>query len=456
MSQATSDGCPIVNVTTLIDECPVGRFQFLTILLCGLLVFAEGYDAQAIAYAAPAIRAAWKINNGGLVPVFGAGMAGIMLGSLFIAPLADRFGRRRVILYATFSFALMMLMTSLARSTGMLSAMRFLTGVGIGGAMANVVALTAEYSPSRRRTLFIMLMFCGFSLGSAAGGGVAVWLIPQFGWPSVFWFGGLMSLVLVPFLIGFLPESISFLVVRDSADRTAVRLFERLGLKLAPNVRIILGEGSAARGSVFELFSQDRGWITILIWVIFFMNLLDLNLIVAWLPTTLLATGTATNQAMIAGSVFQISGMIGAIVLALTSTRLGTGWILVVGNIIAAVSILLVADMHNGSFETMFAVAGAGFGVVGGQIAANALPATFYPTFVRATGTGWALGIGRIGSIVGPVAGGMLLAMNMQPRQFFSLCVIPMIVAALAAVLVQRALQRRAAAQRWATARATQ
>lgn len=427
-----------IDASQLIDERPIGRFQITTIALCALVVFVEGFDAQAIAYVAPSISAAWSLPKGALGPVFAAGLLGIMLGSLFIAPLADRMGRRRIMLISTAVFGLLTLVTPLAQDTTSLLVLRFLTGFGLGGAMPNAISLTSEYSPARRRSFLIMLMFGGFSLGSALGGFAAAYLIPHSGWESVFIVGGIMPLVLLPVLWAKLPESLRFLAASGDQHAAATKLLRRLDPAATDDDRVVVREADAARGSVRELFRHGRAPITVLLWIIFFMSLLDLYLIVNWLPTTLAASGTSMGQAAITGSIFQLGGLVGTIVIGLLSDRMGAGRILTIAYVFAAICIAAIGATHGSSVAMLIAVAGAGFGVVGGQIGANALSATFYPTAIRSTGVGWALGIGRIGSIIGPLIGGMLLALDMAPRQLFLISVVPVLIAAVAAAAVQR------------------
>jgi AAHS family 4-hydroxybenzoate transporter-like MFS transporter len=426
-----------IDASQLIDERPISRFQIMTIILCALVVFVEGFDAQAIAYVAPSISADWALAKGALGPVFAAGLLGIMLGSLFIAPLADRLGRRRVMLVSTALFGVLTLVTPLAENTTSLLVLRFLTGFGLGGAMPNAISLTSEYSPARHRSFLIMLMFGGFSLGSALGGFAAAYLIPHGGWESVFIAGGVMPLLLLPLLWFRLPESLRFLAGSGKQDVAATRLLRRLDPAAGADDRITVSEETAARGSVRELFRHGRAPITVLLWIIFFMSLLDLYLIVNWLPTTLTAAGTSMGQAAITGSIFQLGGLVGTIVIGLLSDRVGAGRILTVAYVLAAFCIAAIGMTHGGSVGMLIAVAGAGFGVVGGQIGANALSATFYPTAIRSTGVGWVLGIGRIGSIVGPLVGGMLLALDMSAQRLFLISVVPVLIAAIAAAAVQ-------------------
>jgi AAHS family 4-hydroxybenzoate transporter-like MFS transporter len=426
-----------IEASQLIDERPIGRFQAMAIALCALVVFVEGFDAQAIAYVAPSISVDWSLAKGALGPVFAAGLAGIMLGSLFIAPLADRIGRRQIIILSTATFGVLTLVTPLANDTTTLLVLRFLTGFGLGGAMPNAISLTSEYSPARRRGFLVMLMFGGFSLGSALGGFAAAYVIPRQGWEAVFIVGGVMPLLLLPLLWACLPESLRFLAASGRQDASATALLRRLDPTATAADRVVASEAATARGSIVELFRHGRARVTILLWIIFFMSLLDLYLIVNWLPTTLTISGTSIGQAAITGSIFQIGGLFGTIVIGLLSDRVGAGRMLTIAYVFAAICIGLIGMTHGGSIATLIAVAGAGFGVVGGQIGANALSATFYPTTIRSTGVGWALGIGRIGSIVGPLVGGMLLALDMAPQQLFLISVIPVLVAAIAAAVVQ-------------------
>ncbi len=426
-----------INVTKLIDERPIGRLQIWVILLCAVIVFAEGFDAQAIAYVAPSISAAWALGKGALGPVLAAVLLGIMLGSLFIAPLADRFGRRRIIILSTLAFGALTLATSFAWDLNSLLILRLLTGLGLGGAMPNAIALTSEYCPERRRAFLVMLMFGGFSLGSAGGGFFAAYLVPHYGWHAVLLFGGTLPLVLVPILMWRLPESLQFLVNRGDDGPQVRALATRLVPDISPEAKLVTGQEASPRQSVPDLFTHGRAPITLLLWLMFFMSMLDLYLVVNWLPTVLHAQGAAMGQAAIAGSIFQLGGLVGTIVLGLLSDRFGRGRMLMVAYGFAAVCLAAVAYAQGGSLNLTIAIAGAGFGVVGGQIAANALSAAFYPTSLRSTGVGWCLGVGRIGSVIGPVVGGILLSMDMPPRQLFLLSIVPMVIAAIAAAFIQ-------------------
>jgi AAHS family 4-hydroxybenzoate transporter-like MFS transporter len=426
-----------IDVAKLIDERPIGRLQIWAVLLCAVIVFAEGFDVQAIAYVAPSISTAWALKKGALGPVFSASLLGMMLGSLFIAPLADRFGRRPIIILSTLAFGVLSLATSFAWDLNSLLVLRLLTGFGLGGAMPNAIALTSEYSPERRRAFLVMLMFNGFSLGSAGGGIFAAYLAPHYGWHAVFLLGGFLPLLLAPILIWSLPESLQFLVNRGDNGPKVRALATRLDPAIHPDTQLVTGQKASARGSGRDLFTNGRAPITVLLWLVFFMSMLDLYLVVNWLPTVLHAQGAGVGQAAIAGSIFQLGGIVGTIILGFLSDKFGRGRMLTLAYCFAAVCLAGIAYAQSGSQNLMIAIAGAGFGVVGGQIGANALSAAFYPTSFRSTGVGWCLGVGRIGSVIGPVVGGMLLSMDMSPRRLFLLCIIPMAIAAAAAAVIQ-------------------
>src|ERR1700732_2917053 len=194
----TQGGTAPVDVADFIDQQPVGGFQLKLLLTCAAVLFLDGFDTTAIGYVAPSLAKEWGLTKGALGPVFSAGLFGLMIGALTLGPLADRIGRKKIIIFSTLAFGIGTLVTAFVQDVNMLLAIRFLTGLGLGGAMPNTVAMTSEFNPQRRRATMVMIMFCGFSLGAALGGLLAAWLIPQFGWRSVFVVGGLAPLALVP------------------------------------------------------------------------------------------------------------------------------------------------------------------------------------------------------------------------------------------------------------------
>jgi AAHS family 4-hydroxybenzoate transporter-like MFS transporter len=411
----------------------LGSFEIGVIGACAAAIFFDGFDAQAIGYVGPSLIKSFDIAPKVLGPVFSAGLVGIMLGALFIAPLADRLGRRPVILASIVTFAAFTLATAWAGSIQALLWLRVLTGLGLGGCMPNAIALTTEYSPPRLRGFLVTMMFNGFTLGSLLGGVLSHQLIPAFGWRAVFVAGGALPLLLVPVLLFKLPESLRFLVLagrNPAAVEAALRRAKSAETPASMAARLRMQEGAAKR-SIGELFHDGRARATAVLWIVFFMSLLDVYLLVSWLPTALNQAGVPAQTAIILGSLLQVGALIGTLVCGIGMDRFGGNAVLVPAYVLAAFSIAAIGLYSATSLAlTTAAVILAGAGIIGGQTAANALAAGSYPTQIRSTGVGWALGIGRIGSIVGPLVAAGLLSMNVSIKGIFLISAIPALVAA--------------------------
>jgi AAHS family 4-hydroxybenzoate transporter-like MFS transporter len=439
ISQAQNSGASSVDVAEFIDQQPVGGFQIRLLLTCAAVLFLDGFDTQAIGYVAPALAKEWGLTKAALGPVFSAGLFGLMIGALLFGPLADRVGRKKIIIFSTLAFGIGTLATSFVRDVNTLLVIRFLTGLGLGGAMPNAVAMTSEFSPHRRRATMVMIMFCGFSVGAALGGLLAAALIPQFGWRSVFVVGGVAPLLLVPILALRLPESVRFLALTGRARERVAELLGFISPKAAfpPATQFVVNEPRLTGIPVLHLFRSGRTPVTLLLWVVFFMSLLDLYFLSNWLPTVLNDLGASVSESAAIGSMLQVGGVVGTFALGSIIDRFSFRALALV-YFIAVFAVGAIGQLgHSVVFVTM-AIFAAGFCIVGGQIAANALAATFYPTAVRATGVGWALGIGRVGSIVGPLVGGALLSMKWSTGAVFMAAAAAALCAALAAFSLSR------------------
>src|ERR1700710_2566711 len=277
------------DVADFIDQQPVGAFQIKLLASCAAVLFLDGFDTQAIGFAAPALAKEWGLTKGALGPVFSAGLFGLMIGALLFGPLADRIGRKKIIIFSTLAFGLGALATAFVQDVNSLIAIRFLTGLGLGGAMPNTIAMTSEFSPHRRRAAMVMIMFCGFSLGAAVGGLLAAALIPHFGWRSVFAVGGVAPLLLVPILALRLPESVRFLALTGQAPARVAELLGQIDRNagFTSATKFVVHEPHLAGMPVLHLFREGRTLPTLLLWVVFFMSLLDLYFLSNWLPTVL-------------------------------------------------------------------------------------------------------------------------------------------------------------------------
>jgi MFS transporter, AAHS family, 4-hydroxybenzoate transporter len=437
--QTQAGGTPAIDLVDFINRQPVGGFQIKLLLICAGVLFLDGFDTQAIGYVAPAIAKEWHLGKGALGPVFSAGLFGLMIGALLFGPLADRVGRKRIIIFSTVAFGIGAFATAFAQDITTLLVIRFLTGLGLGGAMPNAIALTAEYNPQRRRATMVMITFCGFSVGAALGGFLAADLIPRFGWRSVFIVGGIAPLLVVPALAWRLPESIRFLAMAGRAPERVAELLKRISSNtiFAPGARFVVHETQLTGIPVAHLFRDGRTAVTLLLWVVFFMSLLDLYFLASWLPTVINDLGASVSLAVVIGSLLQVGGVVATFALGSVIDRFSfRALALVYFGAVFAVG--AIGQFGHSAVLVSIAIFAAGFCVVGGQIAANALTAGFYPTSVRATGVGWALGIGRIGSIVGPLVGGVLLAEKWSTSAVFIAAAAAALCAALAALALGR------------------
>lgn len=427
-----------VEITAAIERARFGRYQLLVTVLCALVAMLDGFDTQAIAYVAPVIAEQWHASVAGFGPIFGAGLAGLTVGAFVLSPAADRFGRRGVILLSMLMFALFSLATARVGTMHGLLVYRFLTGLGLGGAMPNIIALTAEYAPARLRATLVTVMFCGFPFGSTVGGLISAPLIHGWGWPAVFVAGGVAPLVLLVVLALLLPESLRYLVARGASAARVHGVLSRIDPGAEPAASYVLNEPAESGPPVARLFQEGRARTTLLLWVAFFMNLLVMYFLVNWLPSLLRAGGLPIRVAILSTAVLNLGGVAGAILLGRMIDRLNPH--LVLGSAYAASAgfIVLVALGASDLRVLMPALFCAGFGVVGAQIGMNALAAGVYPTAVRSTGVGWALGVGRIGSIIGPVAGGMLLAAGWGAASVMMTAVLPALLAAGAVFALRR------------------
>jgi MFS transporter, AAHS family, 4-hydroxybenzoate transporter len=457
------DGETIVNnrptaltVNDLIDRAPLSRFQIRTVLLCGIVLVLDGFDAQCIGFLAPPISGTLAIPLPAFGRVFAAGLTGLMLGAMAIGPVADRWGRKWAVVTSTVSFAVFSIMTARITSLDELVILRFLTGLGLGGAMPNVVALSSEYAPKRLQSVFVGMLFAGMPMGAMVASLASSWMIPLWGWRSVFYLGGILPLAVAVLLVTALPESVRFLAVRRRDPQKVTAILSRISgsTDALPSDLTVMREGAApAAMPVKELFTEGRAAGTVLLWIPFFMNLLILYFIVSWLPGLLQGSSLPSSAGVMAVFFFSLGGMVGALTQGRLMNVFGIHATLTAE---FGVSVPLIAGLAFGTASyalLMGVVFVLGVAVQGAQAGINALAADFYPTQIRSTGVGWALGIGRIGSIVGPTLGGLLLSLHWTPRQILVSGMAPALCAVAAVVLSQRIQSGRSAYEMQADAR---
>ena len=423
-----------IDVSALVDRSPFGSLQWTTFVLCLLCLVMDGFDVQALGYTAPSIIGEWHVPNAALGPVFAAGNFGVLLGALLFSMLADRVGRRPVLIGATLFFSAMTVLTARATSVQELLLLRLVAGIGLGTIIPNASALVGEYSPKERRATMIMIVGVGFTAGAAIGGFIAAALIPAFGWQSVFYFGGAIPFFLAIAMAALLPESLPLMVLRDKSREKLAAWANRIDPTLGATAssRFVVNEEKRTGVPVMHLFKEGRGVATLIFWVANFMNLLNLYSLASWLPTVVRDAGYSTQTAVLVGTVLQVGGTIGTFGLAWLVARGGFVRVMAATFTVAAISIAFIGQPGL-SLTLIFAVVFvAGWCVVGSQPGLNALSGAYYPTAVRSTGVGAGLGVGRIGAIVGPIIGGQFMAAHWTTRDMFLAAAIPAAISAVA------------------------
>ncbi|WP_042878553.1 MFS transporter [Cupriavidus necator] len=422
-----------IDVQAFIDNQRFSPYQWMVLIVCFLVVVADGFDTAAIGYVAPSVTREWGVSKLVLGNVLSASLVGLALGALIAGPCADRFGRKAVLLVSVAVFGLFSLATASAQSAAELSGWRFLTGLGLGAAIPNATTLLAEYAPARRRAFLVNSMFCGFTLGAAGGGFLAALIIPAWGWRSVFIVGGAAPLVLA-LLVLALPESIRFMVLRDwPADKIRAVLRRIAGSAEIQASRFTLPDDQAdkLRSPLGLILSQRYRTGTLMLWTTYFLGVLVFYLVTSWMPTLVKEAGATVAEASLIAALFPLGGTLGAIACGWLMDRIDPHRVIGVAYFFTAVFTLAMGQATSGAYLTMLTpIAGLFMGA--GLVSMPALAASFYPTHGRACGVGWMLGIGRFGGILGAVAGGTLLQLGLGMSAILSILAVPALFAAVA------------------------
>jgi len=388
----------------------------------------DGYDLSAIGLAVPSLVKAWGLQPAAFTQAFVWSSIGIMVGALSAGPLGDRVGRKPLLLASLTIFGLASLLSAFAGSLFVLSVLRFFTGMGIGGAFPGAATLTGDYAPHRLRATMIMVTFTGAPIGGFLCGQLAGFLLPRFGWPSVFLVGGVVPLLMVVALALWLPESPRFLAAKGRLSPREAILLQRLGIR--PGQDTAASVDLAQANPVKMLLGRGYALQTVLLWIVFFCSLMNLFLFVYWLPEVLHLTGMTPAEAARATSFRELGAILAVLYLGLLIDCFGPERALALHYAAGVVFIAAIALFAMPYLLLVIMIFFSGMTIIGSQTGANAACGKLYPARMRTSGLGWALGIGRLGGIAAPVLGGYLLSLGLHPPQIFlSACLFAVIAA---------------------------
>lgn len=389
------------------------KLELLTLLLCFVLNMLDGMDVLVVSYTAPVFSKEWTIAPSTLGVIFSAGLAGMTLGALFIAPYADKFGRKSMILLATLTIGFGMILSGFAQNVTQFALLRFFTGLGIGAMLASVTALVSEFAPEKYRNMAVTIAIAGYPLGAVTAGILAAFLIPSFGWQSLFLVAGCLSLLMFPVCLWLLPESVSLLIARQ--PRNALVRVNRVLVRLGEDPRSVLPEIAAgkSKGANFvTLLKGDYRKVTILNFFSFFFAFMTLYFLTSWIPQIASDAGLPVEQSIYAGATFNIGAFVGLMFLGWVSTSAALGKTIFKFFFFAASLMVVFSILHSPLplfFVEIFLL---GLLIQGGFGGMYAMAARSYPPEIRTTGVGFALGAGRFGAVFGPYLAGIIIALG--------------------------------------------
>ncbi len=415
--------------------------QYVVIGLCFLLNMLDGMDVLVIAFAAPALAAEWSIAPPALGVVFAAGTFGMVTGAMLLAPVADRIGRRRLILASIALIGVGVTLTAAAATVDTLLLLRFASGVGIGALLASTATIAAEYAPDRKRNFIVGFVLSGYTIGAFLSGLVAARVIPEHGWQAMFVVAGLLTLATLPLAWWLLPESPDFLArVRPQGALERINAILRR-MSLPPLAGLPEVDDVESAASVAALLHPARRASTLLLWVAFFMAFGTLYFLLSWIPKLAAETGLPLDVAIYAGAVFNLGAFFGICLQGWLSLTLGLTRT-IAGFMGLAALLMAIFGLVTEPWLVLTLFGLIGFTVQGGFVGLYAVAARLYPAELRNTGIGWAIGLGRFGAVVGPLAGGLLISLGLGMAENFTVFAVPMVAAAAFTLLIRTRGQR--------------
>ena len=420
---------------SLFDTGPMSGLQYATIFVCFLMNILDGADVLVMSYAAPAIAKAWGTGPEALGFVFSTGLAGMTLGSLILAPFADQIGRKKMILLSALIMGLGMFSTAYTTTVYELGILRFLSGIGIGSMLASTAALTAEYTPNKTKDFWVSAVIAGYPTGAVLSGLVAAKVIPNSGWEYMFQITGLASLITIPIIWFLLSESIDFYLNKQPANALAKAntVLTKMGRSTLSALPVITEKKAAI--PINKLLGSDYRIPTFQLWGALFFAFATLYFLTSWIPKLAESTGLSLELAIYAGTVFNVGAVMGIITQGYFSSKFGLKKTICTFFVLTAI-LMAIFQLFLGS-DFILAIFGfIGFGLQGGFVGLYAVAARMYPTEFRTMGVGWAISAGRLGGIMGPAVGGILVGMGLAMATNFMIFAVPTLIAGVATLFI--------------------
>jgi MFS transporter, AAHS family, benzoate transport protein len=426
-----------IDVKALCDHARFSKFHLLLLFWCATIIIFDGYDLAVVGIALPSIMREMGIESASAGFMVSSALLGMMIGAVFLGTIADRIGRVRAIVICLLLFSIFTAAAGVTSNPVTFSIARFIAGLGIGGVMPNVVAQMTEYSPRRIRSTMVTLMFSGYSVGGMVAALVGKAMIERYGWQSVFLAAGIPAL-LAPLVWKLMPESLAFLARNGHNDRLK-RILPQIDSTYIPqdaDYFALQDECATAGSPVKQLFLDGRGTSTVMLWVAFFMCLFMVYALSSWLTKLMASAGYSLGSALTFVLVLNFGAMIGAIGGGWLADRFNIKHVLIVMYGLSAASISMLG--FKVPIEALFFLVGlAGASTIGTQIVTYAFAGQFYPAVARATGIGWASGVGRSGAILAPIVIGFLVSQSLPLQQNFFAIAIPGAIAMVAICLIK-------------------
>ncbi|MBB4199247.1 aromatic acid/H+ symport family MFS transporter [Rhodoblastus sphagnicola] len=443
-----------INVHDFIDRAKYSTFQWIIFAICLFIVILDGFDTAAIGYIAPSLMTEWHIARPDLAPVLSAALFGLAFGALCSGPIADRFGRKLVLLVSVAVMGAASIAAAYAADLQALTIWRFVTGLGLGAAMPNAVTLVAEYTPKSKRAFLTNAMFCGFPVGSAFGGFLAAWIIAHFGWRMVMLVGGVLPLLLTLAIVFNLPESVRYMAQRRFPAHKIRKALRRISPEADNADSFYLKEPIAPS----EAFTGDKAGIglvlsryfmlgTICLWLAYFSGLVIVYGLLNWMPVIFKASGIDQSTAVVIAALFQLGGL-GALASGWLMDRFNANYTVAFCYLLTSILVYCIGQSIGSVGGLALVVFLAGTAMNTAQVSMPTLAASFYPTRGRATGVSWMLGVGRFGGIAGTFMVAELARRQFGFSEIFAVAAVPAGVAVVALLVKQIAYRAEAAAEK--------